>query len=321
MATLYVAAGTFVVVGLQGLATGTLVPNEELGLSIFPPSDPTEVQSTYQTEGLYIGSFVVLSVCGACLSRCLVRRLVFGALTLAGFYLVLLIGSRATFIGTAVVVPGVLLWSAWKAGKARIMLLVPLAVMAAVLWVAGAAKLPHLEGLNTVGRLAEVLKPGDNDSTERGYLFATALELFLTDITTITFGAGMGEFDRVVGAVQGEGYPGVYYPHNVFLELLAEYGLVGATLYLAPMILLLAAHLRRPKGDRADPFRVACAAAMSLLWISNMGTGSLRLGWLLVFFTYVALALPPAPKAIAARAPTAPAPGSRRKLVPGLVSG
>jgi O-antigen ligase len=310
--TTFVMAGTFVVAGLLGLATGTLIP-DELGLSIFPPSDPHEVKATYQTEGLYLGSFLVISVCGACFARGLAARLTFAGLAMASLYLSLLSGSRATFIGSAVVALVVPLRGA-RAG--HVALLAPLAAAIVLLWLAGPVELPKLEGLRTITRLEDV-RSGD-DSTMRGYLFSVAVRLFLTDGATVAFGAGIGEYDRTVGLVDLCCGTGAYYPHNFLLELLAEYGLVGTVLYLAPMILLLAARLRWPRGGRADPFRIACAGEMGLFWITGMGTGSLRLGWLVVFFSYVALALPPA-REVARRASTVPAPGVSGEFVPGLV--
>jgi O-antigen ligase len=269
---------------------------------------------TYQTEGLYLGSFLVLSVCGARFARGLTARLTFAGLAMASLYLGLLSGSRATFIGSAVVALVVPLRGA---RPGHVALLVPLAAAIVLLWLAGPIELPTLEGLRTITRLEDIMRSGD-DSTMRGYLFSVAVRLFLTDWATVAFGAGIGEYDRTVGVVEGCCGTGAWYPHNILLELLAEYGLVGTALYLAPMIMLLAARLRRPLGGRADPFRIACAGEMGLFWIIGMGTGSLRLGWLVVFFSYLALALPPA-RQVASRASAVPAPAAPGGFASGLV--
>jgi O-antigen ligase len=153
-----------------------------------------------------------------------------------------------------------------------------------------------------------------NDSTMRGYLFKTAIDMFMHDSGTALFGNGLGSYDHTVGIIQGNGKPGMWYPHNFLLELLAEYGLVGTVLYLAPMLVLLLAHSERRAGigqtawpRSSDAFRVAALAVMGFVWIISMTSGGLRLNWVVFFFMYLALAAPPSLR---------PGPGGGRPLSP-----
>ena len=68
------------------------------------------------------------------------------------------------------------------------------------------------------------------DSSERIYLFTKAIELFFSDVKTFMFGAGINSYPIYISA-----YSEVMYPHNVVLELLAEYGIVGSILFAIPI--------------------------------------------------------------------------------------
>lgn len=81
------------------------------------------------------------------------------------------------------------------------------------------------EFLYTIERLFALL--GENDESMRLYLFSQSIHLWSQDIYTILFGAGVKSFPIFI--YQNDF--GVY-PHNVFLEILSELGVVGLIIFL-----------------------------------------------------------------------------------------
>ncbi len=79
------------------------------------------------------------------------------------------------------------------------------------------------ENLTAVERFAALLD--DDDSSQRMWLFASALKMWLESVTNFIFGGGLGTFPNFIG-MPGEGW----YPHNFILESLAEGGIIGGTL-------------------------------------------------------------------------------------------
>tara|TARA_Y100001935_G_scaffold255611_1_gene269960 strand:- start:5363 stop:6568 length:1206 start_codon:yes stop_codon:yes gene_type:complete len=86
------------------------------------------------------------------------------------------------------------------------------------------------EFLNTINRLFALF--GDNDESMRIYLFSQSIHLWSQDIYTILFGAGVKSFPIFI--YQNDF--GVY-PHNVFLEILSELGIIGLIIFLKILFL------------------------------------------------------------------------------------
>ena len=84
--------------------------------------------------------------------------------------------------------------------------------------------LSNQELLLTISRF-NILFSGGDDS-ERIFLFTNALNLWSQDISNIFFGAGVKSFPVFMGSNS----PGSY-PHNIFLEVLCELGLVGIFIF------------------------------------------------------------------------------------------
>ena len=70
------------------------------------------------------------------------------------------------------------------------------------------------------------------DESSRIYLFSQAIKLWSQDISTILFGAGVKSFPIFI--YQNDFG---YYPHNVFLEILCELGLIGLIIFLRILFL------------------------------------------------------------------------------------
>lgn len=88
-----------------------------------------------------------------------------------------------------------------------------------------------------IERLASIAN-STTDKTGRDELWSAALKM--ADANPV-FGAGFGSFQGSANNLQEAGH----YPHNVFLELLAENGLIGFTLFLAALVTAVFATTRR----------------------------------------------------------------------------
>tara|TARA_X000000368_G_scaffold162289_1_gene127929 strand:+ start:28332 stop:29489 length:1158 start_codon:yes stop_codon:yes gene_type:complete len=73
--------------------------------------------------------------------------------------------------------------------------------------------------LLTVSRISTLFY---GDDSERIYLFTNAIDLWSQNIFTVLFGGGVKSFPVFIGN-NNLGY----YPHNIFLEVLSELGIVG----------------------------------------------------------------------------------------------
>lgn len=86
------------------------------------------------------------------------------------------------------------------------------------------------ESFLTINRLLILFSGGDESM--RLYLFSEAISLWLQDIYTILFGAGVKSFPIFIGSNVNS-----IYPHNVFLEILCELGVVGLIFFLRILFL------------------------------------------------------------------------------------
>ena len=86
------------------------------------------------------------------------------------------------------------------------------------------------ESFLTINRLLILFSGGDESM--RLYLFSEAISLWLQDIYTILFGAGVKSFPIFIGFNVNS-----IYPHNVFLEILCELGVVGLIFFLRILFL------------------------------------------------------------------------------------
>lgn len=133
----------------------------------------------------------------------------------------------------------------------------------------------------TVRRILLLFEGGD--SSHRLFLFSNALNLFLTDFKTIFFGGGINSFPVYTGS-----YNTGQYPHNIILELLSEYGLVGSLFFIAPVIYILSLR-KRVLGSlwgNSVESRVVFSFFTFTLGI-QMFSGGLRSSWMVIFFIFL----------------------------------
>jgi len=87
-----------------------------------------------------------------------------------------------------------------------------------------------LAGNSTIFRLLGLLNSGDDSA--RIYLFSNAIELWTSSFKTLFFGGGVKSFPIFINQnITG------WYPHNIFLEVLCELGLVGLLIFLKILLI------------------------------------------------------------------------------------
>lgn len=117
--------------------------------------------------------------------------------------------------------------------------------------VSGIVVLVFLSFLNqdsflTINRLISIFNGYDQSS--RIFLFSQAIQLWTHDISTILFGGGVKSFPIFIY----QNNFGVY-PHNIFLEILSELGLVGLIIFLKILFIF---YKNRGNNDLINAFSI-----------------------------------------------------------------
>jgi O-antigen ligase len=121
----------------------------------------------------------------------------------------------------------------------------------------------------------------DSDRSQRVFLFSKAIELFFLSAKNVFFGAGINAYSVFV-----QKYTPAIYPHNIILELLAEYGVIGMTLFFSPIFYILLLRNRELSTLYGNSYHEQTIfIIVGYFWIIHMFTGGLRTSWPLVFFT------------------------------------
>jgi len=129
-------------------------------------------------------------------------------------------------------------------------------------------------GNSTIFRLLGLLNSADDSA--RIYLFSNAIDLWTTNFYTLFFGGGVKSFPIYINQnITG------WYPHNIFLEVLCELGIVGFLIFLK--ILATGA-----TNIRQDEIGTALSIFMTILFCVTGGIDSfyLLLFFLSLYFTY-----------------------------------
>ena len=117
--------------------------------------------------------------------------------------------------------------------------------------------LPHFT--NSVGRIATILRisSGDDISTGRIFMYRKGIDMFLRKPL---FGNGPQAF-----AIKS-GYD--IYPHNIFVELLCDYGIVGTILWMLLFLYVFAKYVKNKETDWVVSlvFSIALVVAVELMF-------------------------------------------------------
>ena len=135
---------------------------------------------------------------------------------LISLYLLLLGGARGTFLAFALA----LIYLSRSIRDKRFIYLSIFSMAILSIFI-----LLNQESFLTINRFFSLFD--ENDQSSRLYFFSQSIQLWTNDINTILFGGGVKSYP--IFTYQNEF--GVY-PHNVFLEILSELGIVGLIIFL-----------------------------------------------------------------------------------------
>jgi O-antigen ligase len=237
----------------------------------------------YQIINFYLGLFTFLSMYFALMGydfkkikkyfRCLLFLL-----GLLSFFSMLLIGGRSSIISTIVVVGGSFLLSLKRSKDKKIIFISFFAIMILLIVLR-----TYIFETAAVKRFLPLLNFSSFDPISRILLYKKALELFSLNLKNLIFGAGINYFPVYINA-----YSCGFYPHNIFLELLAEYGVFGTILFLSPIFFILKVRKKRFGSIVGNSPEEELIFLLALyFWIVYMFTKGLRVSWELIFFTYL----------------------------------
>jgi hypothetical protein len=240
----------------------------------------------YQNINLNLGLLVILASLWPSRNRWVRMGLRLAAWL--AFLAMFLVGGRSSVVAVVVVVPLAILADRGTTVLIRPQkswLLVGGGIAALLIGATTGAFDSYLEASNTLRRFQVLMEGGD--STMREELYSQAVALFSDNFSNVFWGMGMDRFTVLMGD-----FDGGLYPHNIFLELLVEYGLVGSAPFLLSVATVFTARQLR-YGSILGPAGLSRLMLwlVLFLWIVRFFSGGLGTSWVLLFFTF--LLLPP----------------------------
>ncbi len=262
---------------------GELSISSDLSQTIF---NICGAESAYQNINLYLGLFALFNMTFILLYQYNFLKILSYLMFLGSFIGTFFIGGRASVISLTLIlliVPFVLLRQ--KINKKHFFFTYFFLLLLTIVFLLLLE--PYISESITIKRFMalSVIQVKDiyTDPSNRLFLFTKALELFSLNLKNIVFGAGINFFPVYIG----EYHTGMY-PHNIILELLAEYGLIGTALFFMPIFYILKLRKDVLGSIVGNSFEERTFFLVALyFWIIHMFTGGLRSSWMLIFFTYI----------------------------------
>lgn len=201
-------------------ASFLFIAEDQLYINIFQIMNIQFDGNIYQNIGFWLSLAVIVSANYIELNLSKFKNnilliLSFVLIFIISLLFLLLIGSRGAFIGAFAALSFLLI-------KTRVLAVHYLALFFGIILIIISFK--NYDSLLTLNRLLTLTS--STDESMRIYLFSSAIDLWLTDIKTFFFGGGVKSFPIFINQ-NSLGF----YPHNIFLEVLSELGLVGIILF------------------------------------------------------------------------------------------
>ena len=201
-------------------ASFLFIAEDQLFINIFNIMNIQFDGSIYQNIGFWLSLAVIVSanyieLYSSKFKHNISLILLFILIFIVSLLFLLLIGSRGAFIGAFAALSFLLI-------KTRVLAVHYMALFFGIILTI--ISLKNYDSLLTLNRLLTLTS--STDESMRIYLFSSAIDLWLTDIKTFFFGGGVKSFPIFINQ-NSLGY----YPHNIFLEVLSELGLVGIILF------------------------------------------------------------------------------------------
>lgn len=286
---LYICGLIYVV--LAGLAFQKTLGNNVVDLrqafaDYFTHETWEEARITHQNISEFLAYTILIGTAYISFKRP-VSSLALIAVSLLAFFLMLAAGGRTATVAALLVVISFGLHLVGRFDKKLMMLMAAgfVGLVAMLATVDSSVYIKMLEQSDFVGAKRFLSLFDSDDQTMRGEFFANAWELWLLNTKNMIIGSGMNYFP-----VYGNYYDLGAYPHNIFLELLAEYGVVGLVAFCLPVIYILYWRHREFGNFYGNSALENAIFAIFLFKFIDMNyTGGLRECWTFVFFTMLLL--------------------------------
>lgn len=243
-----------------------------------------KLQSTFEgfSQDYYVGQFYLVStfdnpnnlaaflvllfpflLASLAIAHSNVKKIILTAFIFGLLYQLTLSGSRGGVIAAGMVLGT---WILIRNGPAKFIAFVVVSLSLAVALSNSDEILDYFFGDTALGSKLNLYSADleYGSSRERFYLLVNGLYLLVS-----TYGVGVGP-GMFAYAMLGDHLPygvQVFSPHNFFIEIGSQYGIVTLTLFASLLVLLLLRFIRYCKVFRDDPFfqAIACACASGLV--------------------------------------------------------
>jgi hypothetical protein len=123
----------------------------------------------------------------------------------------------------------------------------------------------------------------EGDESQRIFLFSNSIALFFSDVKTMLFGAGINSFPVYIGDNTTD-----MFPHNIILELLAEYGIIGTIIFTALAGYIISIRNKILGSTFGDCINEQIIFLIFIyILINDLFNGALRTSWMFIFFMFL----------------------------------
>ncbi|NOT86435.1 MAG: O-antigen ligase family protein [Methylococcaceae bacterium] len=273
-ATIILASMYFIFITYLKLTGQLVTPKGQAFLNIFDSGNE------YQNIGIFMGLFIVLMT-AKLIKTPFILQLPLLLIILASFYYMLLVGCRSAIVSLVFVL---LFWWLYGGRIYRYYITASICFLGVVLsWLLDLSWIKLVAHSNFLAVSRFMVLANDNDASSREFLFSKAIELFTLNIENILLGAGINYYPIYIGE-----HKVGYYPHNIILELLAEFGTIGTLFFMIPIgYLLIKRYVALGAIVGKNDVEKTAFFIFFYLFIINMFTGGLRASWMIVFFLFL----------------------------------
>lgn len=272
---LYVLSGSYFLFGAVAYSQGAISIASDTFQGVFSVTEKVG----YQGINLYLGLFALLNIFMFRSSRKMISIILL-LLSIITILMMFLIGGRASFVGLVVTI-AFYIYLYLSSAKSKVKSFAIIFILAACLVIGSHYIMDFISTTVTFRRFTTL--DIQFDSSQRIYFFGKAIELFMSSWKTVLYGGGINSYPVYINS-----YGVGSYPHNILLELLAEYGMVGTLLFFAPIIYIIKIRKVSMGTIYGDTFAEKVVFLLAIyFWTIHMVTGGLRTSWTLIFFTFL----------------------------------
>lgn len=277
---LFILAAIYFLVVFYKWISGDLRP--EKGTAFIQVFDTVGAEF-YQNINKYLGLLCILSI-GLFTQRHWLLTLAKTALVVLCLFFMLQIGGRAAIVALLMVLA---FWFLVENARLDSIYFIASLIIIVAISYGLLVSLDKLiifmqeSSITSLNRFASLLL--GSDSSHRGFLFSNAIAQFTDSPKNLFFGGGMNTF-----SVFTKEYNLGLYPHNIILELLAEYGIIGFIAFILPILYLFRERIKVLGSYIGnDHFERLFFMLFLYYFIIHMFTIGLRNSWFFIFMIFL----------------------------------